>query len=46
MVLFYQTWFDDRLKWNPDEYNGIKEITLNIDKIWVYYIKLFINIFT
>ena len=29
------TWFDNRLAWNPDEYNGITEITLDVNKIWV-----------
>ena len=29
------TWFDDRLKWNPDEYDGITEITVDVDRIWV-----------
>ena len=36
-------WFDNRLKWNPNEFDGIKEITLDINKIWVnhfYLIKL------
>jgi hypothetical protein len=29
-------WFDNRLTWNPDEYDGITEITVNVDKIWVH----------
>ena len=29
------TWFDDRLKWNPDDYDGITEITVDVDRIWV-----------
>jgi hypothetical protein len=28
-------WFDNRLTWNPDEFDGITEITVNVDKIWV-----------
>ncbi len=28
-------WFDNRLTWNPDDYNGITEITLDVNKIWV-----------
>ena len=29
------TWFDGRLKWNPDDYDGITEMTVDVDKIWV-----------
>jgi len=29
------TWFDNRLEWNPDDYDGITEITVGVDKIWV-----------
>jgi hypothetical protein len=29
------TWFDNRLEWNPDEYDGITEITVDVDRIWV-----------
>ncbi len=36
------TWFDNRLEWNPDDYDGITEITVGVDKIWVnVYIYLF-----
>ena len=28
-------WFDDRLVWEPDEFEGIREITLPVNKIWV-----------
>ena len=29
------TWFDSRLTWNPDDYDGITEITVDVDRIWV-----------
>jgi hypothetical protein len=28
-------WFDERLKWNPNDYNSTTEITLPVNKIWV-----------
>ena len=30
------TWFDGRLTWNPDDYDGITEITVDVNRIWVY----------
>jgi hypothetical protein len=30
------TWFDSRLTWNPDDYDGITEITVDVNRIWVY----------
>jgi hypothetical protein len=38
------TWFDSRLTWNPDDYDGITEITVDVDRIWVinyYYYRVF-----
>ena len=29
------SWVDERLSWDPDAFNGIKEITLSVDKLWV-----------
>ena len=29
------TWLDNRLEWNPKDYNGITEITISVDRIWV-----------
>ena len=37
-------WFDNRLKWNPNEFDGIKEITLDINKIWINYFYLIISV--
>jgi hypothetical protein len=34
-VWFEMKWFDTRLKWNPNDYEGIREITLPVDEIWV-----------
>jgi hypothetical protein len=31
-----KTWSDKRLSWDPKEYNNIKEITLDVNKIWVF----------
>ena len=28
-------WFDERLKWTPNDYNSTTEITLPVNKIWV-----------
>ena len=28
-------WFDNRLEWNPAEYNNITEITLAASELWV-----------
>ena len=36
------TWFDSRLKWNPDDYDGITELTVDVNRIWVI-ILLFLN---
>jgi hypothetical protein len=29
------TWFDGRLTWNPDDYDGITELTVDVNRIWV-----------
>jgi hypothetical protein len=43
------TWFDNRLEWNPDDYDGITEITVGVDKIWVniyiYFMSMIQNLF-
>jgi len=40
-------WFDERLKWNPNDFNGTSEITLPVSKIWVPDIVIQVNfIFT
>jgi hypothetical protein len=31
-------WYDDRLVWDPNEYEGITEVTLPVNKIWVILI--------
>ena len=37
-------WFDNRLIWNPNDFDGIKEITLDINKIWVNHFYLIISV--
>ena len=34
------SWTDQRLSWNPDDFENIKEITLDLNKIWVNYFNL------
>ena len=34
------SWTDQRLSWNPDDFENIKEITLDVNKIWVNYFNL------
>ena len=29
------TWFDSRLTWNPNDYDGITELTVDVNRIWV-----------
>ena len=36
-------WYDNRLSWDPDDFNGIKEITLPVSKLWVPDIVLQVN---
>ena len=37
-VIAAKSWSDDRLSWAPEHFGGIKEITLPVEKIWVYRI--------
>jgi hypothetical protein len=27
--------FDERLRWNPTDFDNIKEVTLDVNRIWV-----------
>lgn len=38
-----QTWLDQRLEWNPDDYDGIKMIHVPAENIWIPDIVLFNN---
>ncbi len=35
--VFRKSWSDDRLSWEPENFSGIREITLPVDKIWVTF---------
>ena len=32
--LLYIYWFDDHIKWNPEDYGGIEMITVPSDDVW------------
>ncbi|XP_070580530.1 acetylcholine receptor non-alpha chain-like [Ptychodera flava] len=34
-IWFYQKWFDPKLRWNEEDYDGIKSIVVPVDKIWM-----------
>lgn len=33
--LCFQIWTDEFLVWDPEEFDGIKEISLSSDAIWI-----------
>lgn len=36
-----QKWIDEFLRWDPDDYQGVKEIRIPSDQIWTPDIKLY-----
>ena len=34
VLLLLQTWTDDRLKWDPEQYGGLSVLRLPVDKVW------------
>lgn len=40
-----KSWFDERVKWDPKEYENISEITLPVNNLWVPDIVLQVTFF-
>lgn len=40
-VLYLQEWQDERLIWDPNEYNGLETLRMPCDKIWLPDIVLY-----
>lgn len=34
-VFVYEEWIDESLKWNPEDFDGIKNTWVPPDKIWI-----------
>ncbi|XP_041376553.1 neuronal acetylcholine receptor subunit alpha-2-like [Gigantopelta aegis] len=34
-LFFQETWIDSRLSWDPDEFGGIADIQLPVDRVWL-----------
>ena len=41
LCLFFQTWNDYKLKWNPVEYGGVKTLYVPSERIWLPDIVLY-----
>ena len=35
LELIHQVWKDDYLRWNPSDYDGITEITIPAEQVWL-----------
>lgn len=40
-TLFFQKWFDYKLKWDPEEYGGVEMLYVPSEHIWLPDIVLF-----
>ena len=34
--MYFKSWNDNRLSWDPHDYDNITEVTLPVDKLWVF----------
>lgn len=34
-MTYFQSWIDETLRWNPDEYDGCDTVRLSKDYFWV-----------
>jgi hypothetical protein len=34
---YFKSWEDDRIRWDPKDFNNLTMITLPVDKLWVYF---------